>query len=334
VRGGGSGVARGRISPDGCGGGQTLAVTSPFGRLCLVVNPRAGGRGAEGSLRRIVRVLGDHGLDHDVELTAAPGDATRIARRRLEEGCRFLVAVGGDGTVHEVVNGMLDEGGRPVAADAVLGVVAAGSGCDYIRTFGLPSRPARAVARLVGEAVARVDVARIGYADATGRPAARHFANIAEVGLGASTAARANRLPRLLGQGRYLVAFWAVLPSYRPGSARIEVDGTAAYEGRAVNVVVANGRYFGGGMHISPRSQPSDGVLEVLVFTGRKTDSFTMLAKVYRGRHVPHRGIVELRGGRIRVEAERPLDVEADGEVLGAGDVTIEVLPSVLTLKV
>ena len=317
-------------------------MTSPFGPLCLIVNPRAGGRGAASSLRKVQAALDEHGLDHDVELTTGPGDATGIARRRLAAGCRFLVAVGGDGTVHEVVNGMVgggdddgdDPGAGPAGERAVLGVVSAGSGCDYIRTFGLPSRPAEAVARLVGDGTRTVDLARIAYTETDGRPAERCFANIAEVGLGASTAARAARLPRRLGQSRYLVAFWAVLPGYRAGAARIEVDGAVAHDGRAVNVVAANGRYFGGGMHISPRSEPSDGALELLVFTGRKTDSFTMLPQVYRGRHVPHSRIVELRGGRFRVESEQPLDVEADGEVLGTTPVTIDLLPGALTLKV
>lgn len=311
-------------------------MTSPFGPLCLIVNPRAGGRGAAASLRKVETALAERGLEHEIELTAGPGDATRIARRRLGEGWRFLVAVGGDGTVHEVVNGMVGAGtgGGPTGEGAVLGVVAAGSGCDYIRTFGLPSRPAGAVARLAGDATRPVDLARITYTDPDGRRAERCFANIAEVGLGASTAARAARLPRWLGQSRYLVAFWAVLPGHRAGAARIEVDGTVGHDGRAVNVVAANARYFGGGMHISPRSDPSDGTLELLAFTGRKTDSFTMLPRVYLGRHVPHPRIVELRGGRFRVESAQPLDVEADGEVLGTTPVTIEVLPGALTLKV
>ncbi|HET9442814.1 MAG TPA: YegS/Rv2252/BmrU family lipid kinase [Acidimicrobiales bacterium] len=309
-------------------------MTSPFGRLCLIVNPKAGGKGAGGPLAEVVRALDGLGLDHDVEMTAGPGDASRIARRRLEDGCRFVVAVGGDGTVHEVVNGMVDEGGRPVAGDAVLGVVPAGSGCDYVRTFDLPSAPAEAAARLAGDAVQRVDVARIGYLDAAGQPARRCFANIAETGLGATTAVRAARLPRWLGVSRYLVAFWAVLPGYRAGTARVEVDGEVAYEGRVVNVVVANARFFGGAMQISPRSQPSDGLLEALVFTGPRTDSFTRLPKVYRGRHVPHRNIVELAGRHFRVEPERPLDVEADGEVLGTTPLTVEVVPGALTLKI
>ncbi|MGH9281700.1 MAG: diacylglycerol/lipid kinase family protein [Acidimicrobiales bacterium] len=309
-------------------------MASAFGSLALIVNPKAGGRRGPARLRRLRHALEDAGLEHDVWPTHGPGDATRLARLLVTEECRrFVVAVGGDGTVHEVVNGMLDEGGHALVPEAVLGVVGAGSGCDFIRTFGLPNGPAGA-ARLGGDETRLLDVARIGYVDAGGRAAVRYFANIAEAGLGAATAHRAATLPRRLGQSRYLVAFWAVLPGHRAGSVRIEVDGAPAYEGRAVNVVLANCRYFGGGMHISPRSHADDGALEVLVFNGRKTDSFTMLPKVYRGSHLPHRNIVELRGHRVRLESDRPLPVEADGEVLGTTGVTVDVLPAALRLKV
>ncbi|MDP9020297.1 MAG: hypothetical protein M3N25_05790, partial [Actinomycetota bacterium] len=230
-------------------------MTSPFGRPLLIVNRRAGHRQVEAVVRRLQGALGGHGVDCDVRTTVGPGDASRIARQRLEAGGRFLVAVGGDGTVHEVVNGMFVDG-RTVVPQPVLGVVAAGSGCDFVRTFGLPGAPAEAAARLAGAETRSLDVARIGYVDAQGRSRVRHFANIAEAGLGGSTAVRAARLPRFLGSSRYFFAFWATLPSYRPATMRIEVDGVVAHEGRTVNVVVANGRFFGGGMHISPSSDP------------------------------------------------------------------------------
>lgn len=312
---------------------ETPGVTSPFGRPLLVVNRQAGRRKVEAVVRRLEGALAGYGIDYDVRTTAGPGDATRIARERLAQGGRFLVAVGGDGTVHEVVNGMLVDGGTPVP-EPVLGVVAAGSGCDFVRTFDLPTGAAEAAARLAGPEVRALDVARIGYVDAHGRSSVRHFANIAEAGLGGGTAARAAGLPRFLGPSRYFFAFWATLPAYRPGTMRIEVDGVVVHQGPAVNVVAANGRFFGGGMQISPMSDPSDGTLELLVFTGRKTDSFTILPRVYRGRHVPHPDILQLRGQRIRLESEQPFTIEADGEVLGTTPATVEVLPGPIRLKI
>ena len=107
-----------------------------------------------------------------------------------------------------------------------------------------------------------------------------------------------------------------------------------AYEGRAHNVVVANCQYYGGGMKISPRSWPGDGFLDVLVMVGPKSDAFTMLPKVYRGEHLPHRNVVELRARTVIVDADRPLVVEADGEVLGTTPASFEVLPQALRLKI
>ncbi len=312
---------------------MTPTSVSPFGPLTVIANPQAGRRRVRAAVPTVRRSLEALGLEHEVRLTERPGDASRLARRALEDGSRFLVAMGGDGTVHEVVNGMFD-GGGPAVPEPVLGVVAAGSGCDFIRTFDLPSDPEAAVSRLAGEELRPLDVARMGYLDAEGRHTSRYFVNIAEVGLGGATAGWAARLPAALGPARYFVAFWLTLPPYRAGSVRLHVDGADRYQGRAVNVVVANCRFFGGGMQVSPRSQPADGALEVLTFNGPKTDSFTLLPRVYRGRHLPHDNIVELAGHHLTVESEQPMQIEADGEVLGTTPATIEVLRSAIRLKV
>ncbi|MDQ3569110.1 MAG: diacylglycerol kinase family lipid kinase [Actinomycetota bacterium] len=308
-------------------------MASPFGRLTVIANPRAGRRRLRSTLATLERGLCELGLEHDLRLTEGPGDATRLARRALVDGSRFLVAVGGDGTVHEVVNGMFDHD-RPSEPAPVLGVVAAGSGCDLIRTFSIPAQAAAAVSRLAGANVRPLDVAKLSYVDPDGRRAVRYFVNIAEAGLGGSTAALAARLPRWLGISRYFLGFWMTLPRYGPGSMQIETDDGARYEGRAVNVVVANCRFFGGGMQVSPRSEPHDGTLEVLVFTGPKSDSFTMLPRVYRGRHLPHAHVVEMKGRHFRLESDRPFVIEADGEVLGTTPATVEVLPQPVYIKV
>jgi len=308
-------------------------MSSPFGRLTLIVNPRAGrGRVLE-KLPRIEQALRERELDHEVHLTEGRGDATRLARRAVDSGSGFVVAAGGDGTVHEVVNGLVHDDAA-VHADTVLGVVSAGSGCDFVRTFGLPADALGAVGRLVGHETRPLDVGKISCLAGDGRPAVRYFVNIAEAGLGGATARRAAGLPAWLGTARYFFAFWLVLPPYRPCSARLDLDDEAVFEGRAVNVVMANCRFFGGGMHISPRSDPSDGALDVHVYTGPKSDSFTTLPKVYAGRHLPHSNVVELKSTRFGLDAEKPLEIEADGETVGTTPATVEVLPGCLRLKV
>jgi diacylglycerol kinase (ATP) len=99
-------------------------------------------------------------------------------------------------------------------------------------------------------------------------------------------------------------------------------------------VVVANCRFYGGGMQISPKSEPDDGTLDVLVMAGPKSDAFTMLPKVYRGTHLPHRNIAELRASRIRVETDLPFRIEADGEMLGTTPANFEVIGKPLRVKV
>ena len=309
-------------------------MVSPFGPLTLIVNPAAGRGRVAGALPTIEMALRADDLGYGLVVTRGPGDATRAARAAMEAGGRFIVAVGGDGTIHEVVNGMVTADGRPGGDGAVLGVIAAGSGSDFVRTFDLPEEPSAACARLAGEATQPLDLGKVTYVDhSSGAETARCFVNIAEVGLGAAVVHRAARLPRSAGRSRYLVAFWMALPGFRAERIHLEADGRA-FEGRVHNVVVANCRYFGGGMHISPNSRPDDGAFDLLVFKGPKSQSFTFTPKVYRGSHLPHPDIVELSAASVRVEAEAPLMVEADGELLGDTPATFDVVRSPLLLKV
>jgi YegS/Rv2252/BmrU family lipid kinase len=308
-------------------------MVSPFGQLVIIANARS--RSGRAGLAAAGRVLDQDGLEYRVVLTTGPGHATRAAAEALADGVRYLVAAGGDGTVHEVLNGMLS-GGGPVdgamggAIDgAVLGVLPIGSGCDFVRSFGIPRDPARAAGRLSGDATHVIDVGKVTY----GGDQVRYFANIAEAGLGGAVVARAARLPGMRGGLRYGVAFCLALPRFRPGQARVTADGTEVAT-RMLNVVVANCQYYGGGMRISPKSTADDGLLDLLTMTGSRRDAWTTLPKVYRGRHLPHPEITELRGSVIRVEAEVPLLIEADGELIGSTPATFEAVPSALRLKV
>ena len=305
-------------------------MTSPFGPLVLIANPNAGRGQVDKALPRVESVLKKEDLSYRIVRTTHPGHATEAARQALLNGERYLVAVGGDGTVHEVVNGMVASGG-PVAADAVLGVVAAGSGCDFVRSFGLPAEAEQAARHLAGDQVRPIDVGTVTCADGE----TRCFVNIAQVGLGATVVARAAGLKagRLLGGARYAAAFWLALPRFRPAAVKLDAD-SHCHAWRAFNVVVANCRFYGGGMHISPNSDPGDGLLDILVMTGPKSDSFTIVPKVYKGAHLPHRNIAELRARRLHVEADVPFPVEADGELLGTTPASFGIMAGAIRMKV
>jgi YegS/Rv2252/BmrU family lipid kinase len=306
---------------------------SAFGPLAVIADPRAGeGRVGEG-MPALRRELDAHGLEHAVWLAEGPGDAARRTSAALDEGFRFVVAVGGDGTVQDVVNGMFRDG-EAIADEPVLGVVAAHSGCDLVRSFGLPGDVVAAARHLLGENTYPLDLVRIVSTGRDGERIVRYSHNLAEVGLGAAAIREASRLPAWTGRTRRFVGFWLALARTKVTQVKIHAD-RRTYEGPAFNVVVANAQFASGGMRLSPRSFPGDGVLDALVFRGPRSDAYTMLPRIYRhGDHVPDPHIHEMHARiRVAVEAERPLPVVADGESLGTTPVTFQILPGKVRLK-
>lgn len=298
-------------------------------RIALVANPRAGRGRVARELPRLLEVLTAAGIGAEAHATTHRGHATDLARAAALDGFDTVVAVGGDGTVNEVVNGLIEDD-RPVS-DTALGVVAAGSGADFARTFGLPAHVDHALAGIAGES-RRLDVGRIDCEAADGSPVTRYFANAAEAGMAAATVARAERLPRWLGKTRYLVAFWPTLAAFDPVTMTVATpDETRRVH--AHNLLVANGRFIGGGMHISPHSDPSDGSFDVQVNVGPKRQALTLIPKIYRGSHLPDARILEMSGSKVSVDTDSPVPIEADGEMVGVTPATFTVLPGLLELR-
>jgi diacylglycerol kinase family enzyme len=307
-------------------------VTSAFGDLTVIANPN-GSSGVRAQLPGLEAALREHGLPYTLHVAERGEEATATAARALREGGRYLVAVGGDATVQRVLNGMFDGEGRPLAEDPVLGVVAAGSGCDLVRSFGLPGDTAGAVGHLTGSDTYDFDVVRITTTGPDGARTVRYAHNLAEAGFGAAVLRRQARLPAWTGRARGFLAFWLTLVRTRLAHVTVEAD-TKVYEGPAYRVVVANAQ-FAGGLRLSPRSFPGDGVLDALVFRGPRSDAVTMLPRIYRhGDHVPDPHIKEMRAKiRVAVGADRPLPVVADGELLGTTPATFQIVPRALRLK-
>jgi YegS/Rv2252/BmrU family lipid kinase len=306
-------------------------VTSPFGTAVLICNVRSGRGGVGKALPEVEAALKERDLDYEIRRTEHRGHATEIAREVVSGGGRFVVAMGGDGTVHEVVNGMIEHD-KVINPEAVLGVVAAGTGSDFIKTFGMPAKPRDAVRHLDGDESFLIDIGKITYMQ-DGIEVTRYFPNIAEVGLGAAVVARAEKLPRWLGPTVYLVAFWMCMRKHK--AARVSVDVVdRTYEGLMNNMVVANGQFFGGGMKIAPKAAPTDGLLDIQIEHARKREAIAMIPKVFKGQHVPHPDIEEYKRVRCSITSEKVLPIEADGEVLGTTPATFEVIPEAIALKV
>lgn len=309
-------------------------MTSPFGPIRIIANPSAG-RGRNATLPRVVAACTERGLAHSVALTRGPGDASRLATEAVVgEGIRFVVAVGGDGTVHEVVNGLIDaRTGTPHAEGVAFGAVAGGSGCDFIRTFGLDRAPERAVARFEGDTVFPIDVGRVTLLGRDGGERTTLFANIAEAGYGGLVTDLANRMPKALGKSRYLIAILSAIRSFELVRAQVAVDHTAIDEPLS-NVIVANCQFFGGGLKVAPRALPDDGTFNVQLWRGEVKDVFRMTPKMRVGEHLTSPDVREYQSAGVTIDAERPLLVEADGEVLGTTPARFDLLPKVLNLKI
>jgi diacylglycerol kinase family enzyme len=308
-------------------------VTSPFGALAVIVDPTAGEGRVAAEVGAVERALAHRGLEHRIQVAEAPGDVSRLATAALDEGYRYLAAVGDDGTVQDVVNGMFRDG-RTIVDSPVLAVVAAGSGCDLVRSFGLPGDVDGASSHLMGENTYELDVMKITARGRNGATEVRYAHNVAEVGLHASATAKAAGFPRWMGNGRRFVGFWAAYAGTRRAVLDVVVDGRPQQH-RAWSVIVGNGQFADGGLRLSPRSFPGDGVLDALLFTGPKSDAYRLLPRIFRhGDHVPDPGIKELRARvALRIDGPRPLPVVADGSVLGATPVTFQVVPRQILLK-
>jgi diacylglycerol kinase (ATP) len=303
-------------------------VTSPFGELAVIADPRAG---ALDRLPELERALEGRGLDHRT-IVANGADPSTLAAAALDEGIRFVVAVGDDATVQDVVNGMFREG-RPIREEPVLGVIPAGAGCDLVRSFGLPGETTSAAEHLLGDNTYALDLVRISATGPDGERHARLGHNLTQVGMGAQQVACATKAPAWLGDARRFYGFWCGYLKTKATAMTIEHD-TRTWEGTAWNVVVANAQ-FTSGLRLSPRSFPGDGVLDALVFTGPRSGAYTQLPRLFRhGDHVPDPTIKELKA-RIRFElrSERPLPVLADGVPLGTTPVTFQIVPRPILLK-
>ena len=247
----------------------------------------------------------------------------------MAEGATLLVAVGGDGTVNEIVNGV---GGRD---GFELAVLPRGTGWDFVRTYGIPHRFEDAVA-VARDGVGRgIDLGEVAYRAWSGETASRRFANVASAGMSGAIAQRANRTTKALGgKISYAFATFAVFARWRNTEVAVTVADRSR-RGRMHDVIVANGRYFGGGMMICPQAEPDDGLFDVLLIGDlTKRDLLLTLPKTYRGSHLPHPKAELLRATAVAIDGPQPVPIQLDGEQPGTTPATFEIVPRALRVRV
>ncbi|MDQ3549741.1 MAG: diacylglycerol kinase family lipid kinase [Chloroflexota bacterium] len=300
--------------------------------LHVIINPAAGGGRAGRRWPDFEAEMSRHGYDIRPSFTSGPGDATSLARQLAHDGARTIVCVGGDGTANEVVNGLFD-GERAINPGTRLALLPCGTGKDLGRTLG--TRDVESMLRALADGTtALMDVGRVTYRDVrTGELTSRYFANVADAGIGAETAARINRSSKALGGFvSYLSGAVRSIAGYQPWDVTVEVDGVPIHTGLAGMVVFANGRYFAGGMKVAPEASICDGLLDIFVLegVGKRTLLTSLLPRVYRGKHTGQPGVIHLTGRQATVGCVAGMLLELDGEQVGRTPVTVDVLPGAL----
>lgn len=269
-----------------------------------------------------------------IALTTAPSQATLLAQEALDLGVEDIVAVGGDGTVNEVVNGLVE--GDRLRGPARLTIIPVGSGTDFARTLGLPVGLNHLHRILQSPEFRLVDLGKARFIRPDHEPATRYFVNILEAGMGADVVAKVNRSGKPLG-GR-LAFLWAILttlPRYTNRVMQVVVDDQVVADGPLNSVILANGQYYGAGLHPAPQAKPDDGLLEIILFGDVSLgEALSSLGKLRRGEHLSHPKVSAFQGAEVMVTAAEVVQAEMDGEVIGQLPMDVSLLPRRLPVRV
>jgi YegS/Rv2252/BmrU family lipid kinase len=300
-----------------------------------VVNPRS----ANGSTKKrwpeyLIR-LRESGYLIDFAYTTKPGDATRITQRVLKEGYSQIIAVGGDGTTNEVVNGFFFDD-QQINTEAELAIFSHGTGGDLIRTLQI-SKGIEGFLEILQRGQKRLtDVGEVFFQDKDGQLAHRYFLNVADVGLGGETVDRVNRQSKLLGgKLSFLIGSVLSILRYHNKVMSCEIDGKLIFEGRLNSIMVANGQYFGGGMMIAPHAEIDDGLFDVVCLGDFSTLMLLRhLPKIYKGTHLEIPGVTVYRGRAVIITTVEKALLDLDGEQPGQAPLTFSIHPKALCLWV
>jgi YegS/Rv2252/BmrU family lipid kinase len=304
----------------------------------VIVNPRSGGGRAERALAELVRVVERRLGNVDVALTEHPAHAIELAREAAHAGAELVIAMGGDGTLHEVANGVLESG-----REAAIGYIGLGTGGDFRKTLGLVHRLDAYLDAIVSGKERRIDAGKVRYRADDGKTRSRFFVNIVSAGMGGLVDRYVASSTRALGGSfAYFMASARALATIRRGRLRCNIALRGERHERIVEtyvIAVCNGRYFGAGMHVAPMARPDDGQFEVVSLNAPNKLAFSLSSRrIYSGTHLSAPGVQHFACDHLAIDLEnepvRPVFlVDVDGEPLGGLPLEIEAVPSALRFR-
>lgn len=281
-------------------------------RWLAIVNPASGRSRRGAGWAAVEQALRRSGVDFDVLRTGGEGDGETLARAAVSDGARAILVAGGDGSVNDVVQGLMTAG-LADTRDVTLAVAPLGTGNDWARCLGVGRRPEEIAQALAAGRSTLHDVGTIEFPD--GRVPRRWFVNVAGAGYDAYVA---ERVPHPIPSATaYLRGALAGLADYRSPWFRITADGQSI-EGRLLLAFVANARYCGNRMNVAPTASTEDGLLDVLAVRELSLlQVLPKLVKLYSGRILGDPAVRHQRAARVRIDTDPPVSVQADGQIVG-----------------
>lgn len=308
-----------------------------MGKSLIIVNPNS----ANGNTRKIWPVIESAVKrkigSFDTWWTERVGHGMELARKGAEQGYELLICVGGDGTNNEMINGLMNEDGTPVNPKLAYGLICMGTGGDFRKTALIPKDFREAVDWLPGEKTTRIDVGRMEMTDHQDRKVVRFFGNITSLGIGGEVDERVNNTSKALGGfASFAWASLGAMISYRNKRVRLILDDERDLGERKIfAVAVANGQFFGGGMHIAPHANLSDGLFDVIIIGDLgKVESLMKMPKIYQAAHMHFDKVEQYRAKKVVALSDERVLLDVDGEQPGKLPVTFTICPGALKLKI
>ena len=307
----------------------------------IIVNPKSAAGSTQSRWANNASDLRAHFGAFSVAFTKKPGDGIELAKRGVEAGRKFIIACGGDGTINEVANGILQMG-----EDVELGILPSGTGGDFRRTLNLPTT-AREVAKSLREGVTKtIDVGKVTFLNHADEQVSRYFLNVSSFGLSASINERVKSqnlfkwLPgkTLGGKSNFAFSTLQEILDTEFVTVCVKIDNQEEKTLNTINFCVANARFFGGGMKIAPNAKINDGFLDVINIGDIKTAKILLNAyKLYNGSHLSLKEVKSTLAKRIEVESvdkNQTIFIETDGELPGKLPAVYEIIPNALKVRV
>ncbi len=298
----------------------------------VVINPKSADGSTGKTLKKIISKLNKIG-NFEYKLTENQGHATNLTKSAIKSGFNRIISIGGDGTFNETVNGFF-ENGNMINPQAVLGFISGGTGADFIRTLNLNSNIDNSINKIVKNQIKKIDIVKLISSTESNDKIERYFLNASNIGLGGDVVKKVNSSTKLFGGfATFLISTIETAMKYDNRKIKLIFDNKTTLESVFSNIIVANGRYCGGGMKFLPSAEINDGLLDVLTIGDiNKLEFFENIFKVYKGTHLEFSKISTRQAKSLEILSDYQIRIETDGENCGFTPAKYQVIPNVLSV--